>query len=306
MHFRQLRYFVKIVEAGSFSRAASLIHVAQPALSQQIAELEERMGVNLLQRSARGVRPTAAGEVLYREASSILKQLERLPGIVRSSNGVVQGTVSLGIASLLGPTVVGSFVEACKSGLEKVSLKLAVSDSAALRHKLGNQALDLAVVFEDELDSVFTRQPLYRQRMYLFYPQAMGKLASSVSLSELAALPLILPSHPNLARGSLDRTFARVGLVPNLVAEVDDFSSILSTVRTGLGTSIFPKGDLSELGEGIAGPALLEPPLYMTVSILSSNDRPLTHAAEAVRGLLQGFIESHVRRGQSPGAEWLN
>ena len=80
MQFRQLRYFVKIVEAGSFSRAAATIHVAQPALSQQIAELEERLGLKLLQRSARGVTPTAAGEVLFREASSILHQLDQLPG----------------------------------------------------------------------------------------------------------------------------------------------------------------------------------------------------------------------------------
>src|SRR5277367_5436205 len=107
MQFRQLRYFVKIVDAGSFSRAASIVHVAQPALSQQIAELEERLGVMLLQRSARGVRPTAAGEILYREASAILKQLEQLPGIVRSSDGVAQGTVCVGLASLLGPALVG-------------------------------------------------------------------------------------------------------------------------------------------------------------------------------------------------------
>ena len=79
MQFRQLRYFVKIVEAGSFSRAASVVHIAQPALSQQIAELEERLGVALLQRSARGVRPTAAGDVLYKEASAILHQPDQLP-----------------------------------------------------------------------------------------------------------------------------------------------------------------------------------------------------------------------------------
>ena len=150
MQFRQLRYFVKIVDAGSFSRAAALIHIAQPALSQQIAELEGRLGVSLLHRSARGVRPTAAGEILYREAFAILKQLDQLPGIVRSSNGVAQGTVSVGLASLLGPALVGGFVEACRSGLDKVSLKLAVSDSAALREKLSAQSLDLALVFEDE------------------------------------------------------------------------------------------------------------------------------------------------------------
>ena len=60
MHYRHLYYFVRIVEAGSFSQAARTIHVAQPALSQQIAELEASLGVPLLQRSARGVRPTAA------------------------------------------------------------------------------------------------------------------------------------------------------------------------------------------------------------------------------------------------------
>ena len=84
MQFRQLRYFVKIVEAGSFSRAASVVHVAQPALSQQVAELEERLGVMLLQRSARGVLPTAAGEIFYKEASAILHQLDQLPSVVRS------------------------------------------------------------------------------------------------------------------------------------------------------------------------------------------------------------------------------
>ncbi len=81
MQYRHLHYFVSVVEAGSFSRAASTVHVAQPALSQQIAQLEEQLGVSLLLRSARGVRPTAAGEVLYREASSILRRLQQLPGI---------------------------------------------------------------------------------------------------------------------------------------------------------------------------------------------------------------------------------
>jgi LysR family transcriptional regulator, nitrogen assimilation regulatory protein len=85
MQYRQLRYFVKIVEAGSFSRAASLNYISQSALSEQIAELEQGLGTPLLQRSARGVRPTAAGELLYREASEILKHLDQLPGIVRAS-----------------------------------------------------------------------------------------------------------------------------------------------------------------------------------------------------------------------------
>jgi LysR family nitrogen assimilation transcriptional regulator len=77
MRFRQLCYFCKIVECKSFSRAPSTIHIAQPALSQQIAELEAVMGLELLHRSARGVRTTEAGEALYREATALLRQLDR-------------------------------------------------------------------------------------------------------------------------------------------------------------------------------------------------------------------------------------
>src|SRR5580698_6465109 len=101
MQYRHLYYFVKIVEAGSFSQAARTIHVAQPALSQQISELEASLGVTLLQRSARGVRPTVAGETFYDEASVILRKLENLPGLVRSSVGEVEGLVGLGMPASL-------------------------------------------------------------------------------------------------------------------------------------------------------------------------------------------------------------
>src|SRR5580704_16071774 len=98
MQFRQLRYFVSIVEAGSFSRAATVVHVAQPALSQQVADLEARLAVELLHRSARGIQPTAAGAILYKEAKVLLQQLDQIPAIVRSTSGEVEGAVNLGIA----------------------------------------------------------------------------------------------------------------------------------------------------------------------------------------------------------------
>src|ERR1700719_3384306 len=106
MHYRHLCYFVRIVEAGSFSQAARTIHVAQPALSQQIAELEASLGVPLLQRSARGIRPTAAGQRFYEEASLILRRYENLPRLVRSGIGEIEGVVSVGMAGSLSTTLV--------------------------------------------------------------------------------------------------------------------------------------------------------------------------------------------------------
>jgi len=306
VHFRHLRYFVKIVEAGSFSRAAATIFVAQPALSQQIAELEEQLGVSLLKRSARGVRPTAAGEVLYREASAILRQVEQLPSIVRSSGGEAQGAVSLGMSSTLAATLAGAFIETCKSALPKIILKFAVSDSESIKSRIQSQALDIAVVFEDELVPIFSRKPLFRQRLYLVCHQPNDTRAASVSLNHIAKLPLILPGQPNVARVLIDRAFTAAGLTPNVVAEADVLSSILSAVRTGIGNTILPKGDLSDIvGNDFAPPLLVEPPLFLTASIISSGDFPLTHAGEAVRSVLSNFVESHLRQTHAPGAEWI-
>jgi LysR family nitrogen assimilation transcriptional regulator len=306
VQLRHLRYFVKIVEAGSFSRAAATIHVAQPALSQQIAELEEQLGLSLLLRSARGVRPTAAGEVLYREASSILRQVEQLPGIVRSSGGETEGAVSLGMSSTFAAALAGPFIEASKAALPKVTLKLAVADSQSIKARVEAQTLDMAVVFEDELVPIFSRELLFRQRLYLVCREPFSNRAGSVSFDQLTTLPLILPSHPNVTRSVLDRAFAAAGTSPNVVAEADVLSSILSAVRTGIGNTIIPKGDLSDIsGNDLPEPLLVEPPLFLTASVISSGDFPLTHAGEAVRNVLIQFVESHLRGAQAPGAEWI-
>ncbi len=107
--------------------------LAQPALSQQIGELEERLGIVLLERRSRGVRPTAAGEIVFSEATEILRQLEQLPGIVRSSSGDVEGVVNFGMT-------VGDRGRPCRScrarharkRRRKVTLKFSDGDSDVL------------------------------------------------------------------------------------------------------------------------------------------------------------------------------
>jgi LysR family transcriptional regulator, nitrogen assimilation regulatory protein len=305
MQFRQLRYFVKIVEAGSFSRAAATIHVAQPALSQQIAELEERLGLKLLQRSARGVTPTAAGEVLFREASSILHQLDQLPGIVRSSSGDPEGAVSLGLAYSLANTLIGPLVSRVQTSLPKVKLKLSDADSRSLGAGVVSNSLDMAVVYEDELVSAFSRRPIFRHRLYLIGSQSSFNKAS-VSIDEIATLPLVLPGLPNGRRSLIDRAFAERGFTPNVVAEADTLSSELSAVRTGIAHTILPVANQERfLKDGFLEPLMVEPGIFLTCSIISSSDFPLSHAGEAVRNLLIEFIENELRKMGMMGVEWL-
>ena len=307
MRYRQLRYFCKIVECGSFSRAAATIHVAQPALSQQIAELEAQIGVELLQRSARGVRATRAGEVLYREALGILRQMDQIPSLVRSDSGGVEGSVSLGIVSVLGPRVATAVVAACREALPKVTLKLVALDSASLRERVETQALDMAIVFEsDLLLPALARQPLFRQRLYFIGHPRQGAPSGSFSLAQLAELPLVLPSRPNVVRVLLDDALKSAGLSPTIVAELDDAPSLLAAVRAGLGGVILPTGNLTDIGAGdLSAPALIEPPLYLTASIVSDSDTPLSRAGEALRALLIELVRGHLESERLPGTEWI-
>jgi LysR family transcriptional regulator, nitrogen assimilation regulatory protein len=307
MQLRHLRYFVRIVEAGSFSRAAATIHVAQPALSQQIAELEEELGVSLLHRSARGVRPTAAGETLYREAAAILQQMEQLPGKVRSTGGEMQGAVNLGMTSTLATFLSGPLMEACRTALPKVALRFITGHSLLIASRIEARSLDFGVVFEDEHDLTpgFLRQPLFRQRLFFVRRKNDPDQQDAISVTNLAELPLVLPAHPNVTRVVLDRAFAAAGLTPNIAAEADTLLSFFSAVQSGTGHAILPTANLSGLlGNTVLTAIPIDPPIWLTASILLPADSSLSSAAEGVRDLFARFVARWLADGQMPGMEW--
>jgi LysR family nitrogen assimilation transcriptional regulator len=307
MHYRHLYYFVRIVEAGSFSQAARTINVAQPALSQQIAELEASLGVPLLQRSARGVKPTAAGQKFYDEASSILRKYENLPGLVRSNSGKVEGQVSLGMPASLSTTLVGPFIETCKADYPRVTLKFIDGDSEFLREEVEKSRLDLALAYEDEFFPVVHRQPLFRQNHYLISSKRSARRkTATISLKDLAQIPLVLPGLLNARRVVIDRTFAEAGLSLNLAVEAVTVSSELSAVRSGAGSTILNLGDMSGFSlDDFAEPVLIEPTFYLTCCLIWSIEDTLTLAAERVKMLLVEFLKNHIYETKRPGALWL-
>ena len=308
MQYRHLYYFVRIVDAGSFSQAARTIHVAQPALSQQIAELEASLGVPLLRRSARGVKPTAAGQKFYDEVSSILRRYGDLLGLVRSSAGDVEGRVSLGMPASLSQTLVGPFIEACRASHPKVALKFIDGDSEFLREEVEKSRLDLALAYEDEFFPVVLRQPLFQQNHYLISSKRSAHAAgSTISLKEIAKMPLVLPGRLNARREVIERTFAEAGLSLNLAAEAVTVSSEFSAVRSGAGSTIFNLGDMSGFSlDDFAEPVLIEPTFYLTCCLIWSNESPLTLAAEGVKTLLINFMKDHFQKAHRPGALWLD
>jgi LysR family nitrogen assimilation transcriptional regulator len=208
------------------------------------------------------------------------------------------------MSSTLAPSVAGPFIETCKAALPKVTIKFAVSNSDAIRARVEAQTLDIALVFEDELVASFSRKPLFRQRLYFITREPLPD--KSVSLGRLAKLPLILPIQPNVMRTVIDRALTAAGIAPNITAEADAISSVLSAVRTGVGNAIIATGNLADVfGDDLPPPLLVEPPLYLTASIIWSSDFPLTHAGEAVRNVLAQYVERYLREHRPPGVRWI-
>jgi LysR family transcriptional regulator, nitrogen assimilation regulatory protein len=306
MKLRQLRYFAKIVECGSFSRAAAEVHIAQPALSQQVAELEQNLGVMLLHRSARGVRPTPAGRALYTETLEILRHIERLPSIVKSAGGEAQGSVKFGMSSTLAAVLGGPFMDVVKQALPKVILRFVTQDSQTLRAQITEQRIDLALVYEDQPVIGFVREPLFRQSLYLIQRKKTARTPQRVTLARLASMPLVLPAYPNLVRKLLDDAFVAAGVEPITVAEADVFSSMLSAVQSGIGDTILPKGDFSDSPGNTNLVAIpIEPPIFLTAVLISSRESALTTPVDAVRARFIAFAQDYLRDHTVHGAEWI-
>ncbi|QJR13718.1 LysR substrate-binding domain-containing protein [Usitatibacter palustris] len=238
---RQLRYFVRIVEAGSFLAASRAIHIAQPALSQQLANLEAELGVILLRRSSRGVTPTEPGRALYDHARFLLRQFDQLGEIVRRPPGEVRGSVSLGVA----PTTVAAlgldFLKHLRTRFPGVVLTVVegLSGHVAELARLGQ--LDLAILFGPVEGMI--AEPLLDEELFVIAHRT-SKLVPArrkrMSLAEAAALPMILPTGTHGLRRRIALELERAGLRANLVAEIDSLPLLMASVREDLAATIQP------------------------------------------------------------------
>jgi LysR family transcriptional regulator, nitrogen assimilation regulatory protein len=304
IQLRHLDYFINIVDAGSFSRAATMIHVAQPALSQQMAELEESLGVSLLHRSARGVRTTAAGKLLYAEAKAIIDRVEHLPDVVRSSGEDIQGVVRIGMSSVLASFMENVIKRACKAALPNVTLHFVSGTSEQLSNRVRDDSLDIAVIFDGRFVSGVASTALFEQRLYVVLQRAKPFDHDHVTRDSLRDMPLILPARPHdtIVRMLLEPLFDDWRTAAGITIE-NDLWATLSAVQAGLGSAILAMGDVSALKGGTEMKAIpLEPPLYLSVSLIMPAEEGLASAVSATGNVIQNLINRHLDEQKIVGA----
>lgn len=227
IELRHLRCFMAAVEAGSMTRAAEALGIAQPAVSQHIRTLEEALGARLLERSASGVRPTARGRDVLEICTEVFSTLERLGPAMRPEDA--RSVIRLGLPMTVGPQIAHPLLQAVTETPDAPRLHLSEGMSAHLAEWLLAERIDAAVLFHGQAMPELETQAILSERLHLVGPPGHFARGDAVPLSELGRFPLILQEENNalhrLIREAADAQGVQIQVrfVIDLVSETTRF-----------------------------------------------------------------------------------
>jgi LysR family nitrogen assimilation transcriptional regulator len=306
MEFRQLRYFVSIVDHGSLSRAAVVLHVAQPALTQQLRQLEQELGAQLLHRSAQGVSATDAGKLFYQHALAILKQVADARSAVAQSTERPSGSVTLGLPHSISGALALPLLTAARARYPEITLQLTEEISGNLIEQLKSGRLNLAVLFDDGQLGQFAGTPLVEEDL-MFICRAGSAFApadNAVSLPQALASSLILPAQQQGVRPRIEQVARAAGLTLGNVIEINSIAILRSALLADIGATLLPVAPLQadvEAGTLLAWP-VHGPAISRNVTLCASRNIPLTNAAAAIARLVRQVTEELCAGAAWPGA----
>lgn len=301
MDVRQLRYFVSIVDYGSLGKAAEKLFVAQPSLSQQMARLEEELGVSLLLRSNHGVSPTSAGEAMYRHARLVLRQMEQLKQEVTKGVGAESGTVAIGLPTTMTSVLAVPLFDRIQQTYPGIRLQLFESMSGYLNELLANGRLDLAILFREFDTPGITALPVLDEALYVLGEPGGGVSVRSTTcaLSKLAGVRLVAPGVSNGLRLLLERTFLRENVDLNIVADLDSLPTMIAIAHSGKACTILPASAVAQWDPSRLPKMrrIVEPTIERPASICWPNGAPLHAATLAVRQTVIDLVAEKVATG---------
>ncbi|KPF47980.1 LysR family transcriptional regulator [beta proteobacterium AAP121] len=236
MDFKQLQTFVQVAELGSFTRAASVLRVAQPALSRQVRALEVELRQALFERNGRGVTLTPAGTRLLGHGRGILQQLERARQDLEEHRGMAAGLLSIGLPPSVSRTLTAPLVELFRERFPRATLTVVEGLTTYTLEWLAQGRIDCAVVYNATPAAAFELLPVLEEPLYLVSartPREAGAalVARPLDLATLATRELAMPSRPHAIRMRLETVMAEAGLKPRVGLEIESVPAILDLVQ---------------------------------------------------------------------------
>lgn len=304
MEFRQLRYFVTLAEAGSVSRAAVILNVAQPAISRQIRLLEEELAVSLFYRTGRGMELTEAGHLLMANAPEVLSGLKRIEKEIGELRGIADGQVVLGIPPTEGHFLIPPLVSRLRAQHPGLALKVIEAFSGHVNEWLVSGRLDVAVFYKLANTQQLITEELLTEGLYLIGKGGLPADNTPAALDEIQSMELILPSRSHGLRHLIEQAAAQRDLRLNVTLEADALLTIKALVEAGEGRTILPYPSVHrdvEAGRLTARPIRHED-VSRTLLLVTTRHHPLSLASRVVVREMRLLVRELLRNGEWPGA----
>ncbi len=248
MELRQLKYFLAVPEESSFTRAAERVHVSQPGISAQIRQLENDLGVILIDRAGRSAGLTAVGEVVFDHARAVLVAVEGLRHAVDEMNGLVRGRLVVGMVTACTVTPLFEALASFHLAHPGVEISLVEDDSAKLVEYVREGAVDLALIgAADRAPEDLDGQQVISEAIVAAVPPGHPLAGEdSVTLAELSAYPLICLPKGTGIRAVLDQASAARGLTLTVALQASAPGAVVQLAERGLGVAVLSESMLAQ------------------------------------------------------------
>jgi LysR family cyn operon transcriptional activator len=249
MLLRHIRYLLAVAEQGNFSRAAEVLHVSQPTLSQQIKQLEEELGAELLDRSGRSVRPTAAGAAYIEHARKMLLELAAGKRAIHDVQDLSRGTLRLALTPTFIPYLAGPLIRNFTARYPDIHLTVLERSLNDIESELAEDSIDIAIAFDTVRNPDIECLPLLVETLGLMVGKHHPFYARNktwVAPPQLSEQPLVLLTKDFITRTCIEEYFREHEVKPKVVMETNSVAAILEILRHAPMATILPEAIASE------------------------------------------------------------
>lgn len=309
MEFKELRNFTRVARAGSVSRAAAELRLAQPALSRQIRKLEHELGVPLFARHGRGVRLSAAGSLLLERAEAIATLVHQTREEIREDRSPARARMTVGVVPGAGRFIVPDFAARFQEAWPQVTLQMRDGVSSLLQEWLLEKRVDVALLHNPAHLEALNISPILRERMWVIGPPARtGKSArrnTAFRIGDVAELPLILPNMSHSNRRLIEHAAQEHGVRLRIQIEADSVTFAKALVEKGLGYTILTYAAVQDevRAKRLSIFPITRPTLSTQVAIVTLRDNASATLTRAASDLLHDVCRRLVRGRHWAGAQ---
>ncbi len=295
MEFRHLRYFLAVADALHFTKAAEGLPVSQPALSAQIKQLEQEVGVPLFDRVGRSVQLTRAGSIFREHARRALREMELAQVAIAEEEGLQRGALTVGVVQTVNAYLIPEIVGRFSALHPQVSLRLDELSGPDIEAGVRSGLLEVGIGFVPAGSERIESQPLFEEDFVLIAsPRHRFAARRHLTLAVLVDEPLVLLPGIFCTRRLLNAGFEQAGIQPKVIVEMNSIEGILATVRTSLLATVLPRLSLGlEGNDGLRGIPLKNPTPRRGVGLLWKKGGYRSGAAQALADQVRMVVKKH-------------